>query len=53
MQMVEYENIICEVRGGVGCLTLNSERTLNSLTVPMINEVHSVLKAWKSDPEIS
>jgi enoyl-CoA hydratase/carnithine racemase len=50
--MDQYENIICQELGGVGCLTLNSERTLNSLTVAMINEIHAVLTKWKADPRI-
>jgi enoyl-CoA hydratase/carnithine racemase len=48
-----YEHIICEERGGLGILTLNSEKTLNSLKVPMIAETSKVLKAWKENDNIS
>jgi len=48
-----HKHIICEKNGGLGSITLSAEKTLNSLTIPMIAELHDVLKQWKEDPEIA
>lgn len=48
--MHRYVN--CETAGGVGLLTLNSEKTLNSLSVEMIQECNQVLKDWKTDEQV-
>ncbi len=48
-----HKHIICEKQGKLGIITLNSEKSLNSLSVPMIAEIHSVLKEWKESTEIS
>jgi enoyl-CoA hydratase/carnithine racemase len=44
---------LSEKKGNVGVLTLNSEKTLNALSTPMIEELHAVLKQWKSDESIA
>lgn len=45
--------VIQEVRGnGIGILTLNSPRTLNALTLEMVEELDSVLINWERDPNI-
>ncbi|MBY0358222.1 MAG: enoyl-CoA hydratase/isomerase family protein [Candidatus Obscuribacterales bacterium] len=51
--MTKYQHIVCEQKAGVGVLTLSSEPTLNSLTVPMIKELHEVLKQWKEDSSVA
>jgi enoyl-CoA hydratase/carnithine racemase len=48
-----HQYIICEKKDGLGSITLNSEKTLNSLSVPMIAEVHAVLKQWKEDGSVA
>ncbi len=48
-----HKYIICEKNGGLGSITLSSEKTLNSLSIPMIAELHDVLKQWKADEEIA
>lgn len=45
--------VLSEIKDGVGILTLNSEKTLNSLSQSMVDEMYSVLKAWKQNPEVS
>jgi enoyl-CoA hydratase/carnithine racemase len=53
MELAMHNYIVCEEKGGLGSLTLSSEKTLNSLTVPMIDEVREVLRQWKEDDRIS
>jgi enoyl-CoA hydratase/carnithine racemase len=48
-----HQYIVCEEKSGLGSITLSSEKTLNSLTVPMIDELHAVLKQWKEDENIA
>ncbi|GMG88358.1 enoyl-CoA hydratase/isomerase family protein [Biformimicrobium ophioploci] len=51
------ENVITEVRvadqGAVGVITLNSEKTLNSLTLDMVREFTSCLNDWQTDDNIA
>ncbi|MEO7164281.1 MAG: enoyl-CoA hydratase/isomerase family protein [Bdellovibrionia bacterium] len=42
-----------EEHGGLGIVTLNSPKTLNSLNVRMIKELHSLLNKWKQNDRIS
>ena len=48
-----HNYIISEKKGNVGIITLNSEKTLNSLSLPMIEELQTVLTDWKKNKEIS
>lgn len=36
----------------LGVATLNAEKSLNSLSLQMIEELHSQLRAWETDPKI-
>ena len=45
--------ITAEKKQGLGFITLNSAKTLNSLTVPMIDELHALLKEWRKDNQVS
>jgi enoyl-CoA hydratase/carnithine racemase len=36
----------------VGVLTLNAERSLNALTLPMIRTLHAALREWADDPRL-
>ena len=47
-----YENILTEVRGGVGIVTLHRPKALNALSSPLMAEVNEVTAAWDADPEI-
>jgi len=42
-----------EIKNKVGILTLNSEKTLNSLSLPMIEELKEVLENWKTSDLVS
>ncbi|ROI05811.1 enoyl-CoA hydratase/isomerase family protein [Chryseobacterium sp. G0240] len=45
--------IVTEIKNRVGFITLNSEKTLNSLSLPMIEELQKVLTDWKTSDEIA
>ena len=44
------EFVQAEVRGRVGCLTLNRPKALNALTLEMIRSLTRALLAWRDDP---
>ena len=44
--------ITVEVRGRVGCITLNRPRALNALSLPMIRALTAALLAWRDDSQI-
>lgn len=46
---MHYENVLYEVKGGIGLLTLNRPETLNSLNVPLMEDVLAVLKLVAED----
>lgn len=45
--------IIKEIKNKVGIITLNSEKTLNSLSLEMIEELKTVLEEWKASDEVA
>ncbi|WP_250255361.1 enoyl-CoA hydratase/isomerase family protein [Chryseobacterium sp. Marseille-Q3244] len=45
--------LLTEIKNKVGIITLNSEKTLNSLSLPMIEELKTVLEDWKNSDEIA
>ena len=47
-----YENILTEVRGRVGLVTLNRPRQLNALNDALMNELGLALDRFESDDEI-
>ena len=42
-------HVVAEVRGRVGCLTLNRPKALNALSLDMIRRITQALQAWKDD----
>lgn len=44
--------ILTEIKNKVGFITLNSEKTLNSLSLPMIEQLGAVLKMWELSDEV-
>ncbi len=44
--------VLTEIKNKVGFITLNSEKTLNSLSLPMIKELQKILTAWKTSDEV-
>lgn len=49
---MSYQFIETSERNGVGFLTLNSPKSLNSLSAQMMVEYRDILKKWKADPNI-
>lgn len=47
-----YESIIVKKEGAVGWITLNRPHRLNTLTVDMIDEMHSALNGFEADKEV-
>lgn len=44
--------VLAEVHGHVGLITLNRPQALNALSLPMIRSLTSSLTAWRNDPKI-
>ncbi|AIY37522.1 TPA: 2-(1,2-epoxy-1,2-dihydrophenyl)acetyl-CoA isomerase PaaG [Acinetobacter baumannii] len=49
---MDYQNIIAEEKNGVGYLTLNRPKALNSFNVDMHREVAEVLNLWTKNPDV-
>jgi enoyl-CoA hydratase/carnithine racemase len=45
-------HVITEVRGRVGCITLNRPRALNALSLEMIRVISAALLDWRDDPQV-
>jgi enoyl-CoA hydratase/carnithine racemase len=46
------DDVICEVRGSVGCITLNRPKALNALSLGMVRALSAQLRAWAQDPAV-
>lgn len=44
--------ILPEVRGRVGCITLNRPRALNALSLEMVRDITAALLAWRDNPQV-
>ena len=49
---MSYQNIVAEVKGRVGLVTLNRPQALNALNSALIAELNEVLDAWEADASI-
>ncbi|HEC0038273.1 2-(1,2-epoxy-1,2-dihydrophenyl)acetyl-CoA isomerase PaaG [Acinetobacter baumannii] len=49
---MDYQNIITEEKNGVGYLTFNRPKALNSFNVDMHREVAEVLSQWTKNPDV-
>lgn len=47
-----HSDILTEVRGGVGFITLNRPKALNALSLSMVRELAAVLAAWQGDAAV-
>jgi len=45
-------DVLTEVRGRVGYITLNRPRALNALSLPMIRALAAALLAWREHPQV-
>jgi enoyl-CoA hydratase len=48
----ENEDVLVSVSNGVGHLTLNRPKAINSLTHPMVTAISAALNAWQDDDDI-
>ncbi len=47
-----HSDIVAEVRGQVGCITLNRPRALNALSLAMVRDLRAALLAWQHDDRV-
>lgn len=45
-------HVVVEVRGSVGCLTLNRPKALNALSLEMVRALTEALQAFRADPAV-
>ena len=45
-------DVIAEVRGQVGCITLNRPKALNALSLGMVRDLMATLLAWQNDSRV-
>jgi enoyl-CoA hydratase len=50
--MNDTPHILTEVRGRVGCITLNRPKALNALSLGMIRDITAALQAWRDDAQV-
>ena len=51
-QLVSDGQILAEVNGCLGLITLNRPQALNALSLPMIRDLTTLLRHWSTRPEI-
>ncbi|QEA14307.1 enoyl-CoA hydratase/isomerase family protein [Comamonas flocculans] len=44
--------VLTEVRGQIGCITLNRPRALNALSLGMVRTLFATLQAWDQNPQV-
>ena len=44
--------VIAEIHGRIGCITLNRPKALNALSLPMIRALTQALQRWQDDPQV-
>ncbi|HTY99156.1 MAG TPA: enoyl-CoA hydratase-related protein, partial [Rhodocyclaceae bacterium] len=49
---MNYQNILTEVRGKVGLVTLNRPQALNALCDPLMDELTTAIDAFEHDDSI-
>lgn len=51
-QPQDWQDIIAEVIGKAGVITLNRSKNLNALNIPMIQALAQILEQWQTDPSV-
>jgi len=46
------QEVLHEVLGGVGVITLHRPQAMNALSLTMVREIIQLLQAWESDPDV-
>ena len=44
--------VIAEIHGHIGCITLNRPKALNALSLPMVRDISAALLRWQDDPQV-
>jgi enoyl-CoA hydratase/carnithine racemase len=52
MEAEGMSDVIAEVRGSAGLITLNRPKALNALSLGMIRDLTAALLAWRDDPRV-
>ncbi|MBK6293798.1 MAG: enoyl-CoA hydratase/isomerase family protein [Rhodoferax sp.] len=50
--LTQAHDVLTEVRGQVGCITLNRPKALNALSLLMIRAISQILLTWRDDPAV-
>ena len=45
-------DVIAQIEGRIGCITLNRPKALNALSLDMVREITTALLAWQDDPQV-
>ncbi|MEO8122133.1 MAG: enoyl-CoA hydratase/isomerase family protein, partial [Rhodoferax sp.] len=48
----DAQEVLTEIRGHVGFITLNRPKALNALSLPMIRALTACLLAWRHDDQV-
>jgi enoyl-CoA hydratase/carnithine racemase len=46
------KHVVAEIRGRVGCISLNRPQALNALSLQMVRDITETLRAWREDPAV-
>ena len=50
--VLTHGDVLAEVQGQVGLVTLNRAKALNALSLDMVRSITRVLSAWQHDPRV-
>ena len=45
-------DVIAQIEGRIGCITLNRPQALNALSLDMVRQITAALLAWKNEPQV-
>ena len=48
----DVSEVIAEIQGRIGCITLNRPKALNALSLPMVRALTQALQRWQDDPQV-
>ena len=49
---MDQPEVLTEVRGQIGCITLNRPKALNALSLGMVRALYAALRQWEHDPGV-
>lgn len=52
MHTTDDSFVLAEIRGRVGCLTLNRPKALNALSLSMVRDLTAALRRWRDDGQV-